>query len=333
MLRTPHYLLIAVAVAVLALTATVGAKEITDPKEAAADPDFAIQGEYIGDGPEEGEKIGAQVIASGKGSFRVVGYRGGLPGAGWSRGDNRARLEGTADALKGKVEDEDGDEGPELVGKIADGKLTIGDETGEHSVTLTRVERKSPTLGAKPPEGATVIFDGSNLDKFEGADGHLTDDKLLLSGVNVKPELNSYTLHLEFRLSWMPEARGQGRSNSGVYFHDAYECQVLDSFGLEGRNNECGGFYSIREPDVNMCLPPLVWQTYDVEFTAPKYENGEKVANAKITLRHNGVVIHDDVELAHGTPGRKPEGPGPRGLHLQGHGNKVMYRNIWVVPK
>jgi len=178
-----------------------------------------------------------------------------------------------------------------------------------------------------------VIFDGSNLDKFEPAEGHLTEDKCILSGVVTKPEYNDYHLHLEFRLSWMPEARGQGRSNSGVYLHDCYEIQVLDSFGLEGRADECGGIYGMKAPRVNMCLPPLTWQTYDIDFVAPKYEGDKKIANAKITLRQNGVLIYDNLELPNATPGRLPEGPGPRGIYLQGHGCKVLYRNVWLQEK
>ena len=161
----------------------------------------------------------------------------------------------------------------------------------------------------------------------------MSKDKNLMSEATSKEKFGDYRLHLEFRLSYMPDARGQGRSNSGVYIHDCYEIQVLDSFGLKGENNECGGFYSIREPDVNMCFPPLVWQTYDIDFTAPKYEDEKKVANARITVKHNGVTIHDNVELPHATPGREEEGPAPRPLYLQGHGNKVEYRNIWVEEK
>jgi hypothetical protein len=119
-----------------------------------------------------------------------------------------------------------------------------------------------------------------------------------------------------------------------VYVHDCYEIQVLDAFGLEGRDNECGGLYKIKEPDVNMCFPPLVWQTYDIDFTAPQYNDaGEKTSNARLTVKHNGVTIHENLELSHDTPGRKGEGPGPRQLHLQGHGNRVQYRNIWLVEK
>jgi hypothetical protein len=82
-----------------------------------------------------------------------------------------------------------------------------------------------------------------------------------------------------------------------------------------------------------MCYPPLTWQTYDFDFTAPKYKDGKKVANAKITVKHNGVVIHPDIELKSGTPGRQGEGPAPRPFYLQGHGDKVEYRNIWVAEK
>jgi hypothetical protein len=186
-------------------------------------------------------------------------------------------------------------------------------------------------LGAKPPEGAVVLFDGTTADNFEH--GTMAEDKHLMSEATSKQGFGDYTLHVEFRLSYMPLARGQARSNSGVYLHDCYEIQVLDSFGLEGENNECGGFYQLRKPDVNMCYPPLTWQTYDVEFTAPKYEGDKKVANAKVEVRHNGVVIHPEFELEHGTPGRQGEGPAPRPLYLQGHGNKVEYRNIWVKEK
>ncbi len=109
---------------------------------------------------------------------------------------------------------------------------------------------------------------------------------------------------------------------------------MLDSFGLEGENNECGGIYSISVPKVNMCLPPLSWQTYDIDFSAARFdENGKKIKNARATIRHNGIVIHDDLELVKGTPGRLDEGPSDEGIYLQGHGNPVVYRNIWVVEK
>lgn len=332
MAQRARFLLMMILASTLATTAcafSAERKEVTDPEKAKADPDFAVQGEYLGEGVlPDGEtgKVGAQVIALGDGEFEVYLLAGGLPGEGWTRKDTRlhaeAQREGEVVAIKG------GD----LSGKIADGKMSVVDQHGQEKIQLKRIERKSPTLGKKPPEGAVVLFDGSGEGYFPGAT--ITEDKNLVSGTISKAEFNSYHLHLEFRLTWMPAARGQGRSNSGVYIHNCYEIQVLDSFGLEGRDNECGGLYKIKQPDVNMCLPPMVWQTYDVDFAAPKFDaQGNKVSNARLTVRHNGVIIHDDLELPRDTPGGQPEGPGPRAIQLQGHGCHVQYRNIWLEKK
>jgi hypothetical protein len=112
-----------------------------------------------------------------------------------------------------------------------------------------------------------------------------------------------------------------------------YEVQMLDSFGLEGKHDECGGLYSVKNPDVNMCLPPLAWQTYDVDFTAAEFDAaGKKTKDAEMTVRHNGVEIHKNVRLPKGTtaaPVGEGKDPGP--LYLQDHGNPVRYRNIWIV--
>lgn len=307
-------------------------RETIDPEIAKTDADFLTQGEYVGevkmtDGKTE--KIGAQVIARSNGKFDVVIYRGGLPGDGWTREDESVQISAQRDGDTVKLS------GNDFEGKIADGTMII--ENDEGRAELKRIERKSPTLGAKAPEGAVVIL-GEDLDLgniVEDIESHKTDMGTVTSGFTAKPlPEGDQTIHVEFRLSYMPTATGQARSNSGVYLYDAYECQVLDSFGLHGHDNECGGFYKVREPDVNMCLPPLQWQTYDIDFTPPKYdESGKKTANARATVKHNGVVIHKDIEFQGATPGRKGEGPGPRGIHFQGHGNKVNYRNIWVSTK
>ena len=301
-------------------------KAFTDAKSAG--PTFALQGEYKGTvTTQEGAmEIGAQVIALGEDAFNVVGYHAGLPGDGWKRGDKQVTLEAKLD--DGKVH------GESKVGsfEIADGKITVSLD-GKTIGTLVKIERKSPTLGAKPPAGATVFFDGSSADAFEN--GELIEDNVLgATGCFTKEKLGDHRLHIEFRTPFMPTARGQGRGNSGVYVQGRYEVQVLDSFGLDGKNNECGGIYSISEPIVNMCLPPLSWQTYDMDFTAARYDaDGKKIKNARATIKHNGVVIHDDLELTHGTPGYHDEGPEPDSLFLQNHGNPVAFRNIWIVKK
>jgi len=301
--------------------------EIVDPAVAAEDPDFHVQGEYVGQMEADGKKlkIGAQVIARGEGRFEVFLLDGGLPGDGWTRDRERA---GTTAVREGDVTTFDGETAS---GEIRDGKMTLRCKTAGDTMTLERVERSSPTLGARPAKGAKVLF-GDGEPRFEPV--VLSDDGNLVAGTTTKEKFESFRLHLEFRLSWKPWAGGQARSNSGVYVHDCYEIQVLDAFGLEGKDNECGGLYKVKEPDVNMCLPPLVWQTYDIELVGPKYDAaGEKSDNARLSVRHNGVVIHEDVVLPKETPGRQKEGPGPRPIHLQGHGNRVQYRNIWIVPR
>jgi hypothetical protein len=218
---------------------------------------------------------------------------------------------------------------------VCGGKAVCKD--GPSSYELKRVVRKSPTEGVKPPEGAIVLFDGANLDAFRP--GARMDERNLLSSLSnstTKQEFKDYTFHVEFVLPFMPEGRGQGRANSGVYMQGRYEIQVLDSFGLKGLNNECGGFYQQAAPLVNMCYPPLQWQTYDVDFTAARFDaSGAKTAPATVTLKHNGVVIHDKRQLRGPTPGgpksRDENGDGP--IFLQAHSNPIFFRNIWIVEK
>ena len=281
---------------------------------------YTLQGEYAGD------KLGLQVIALGGGKYEGVLYEGGLPGVGWD-GKPPYKIAGgefnDAVILRGKAK---------RFVEVAGGLAQVVDG-GPAKVTLEKTERKSPTLGQKPPVGAVVLFDGSSADAWNG--GRIDADKLLMEGVVSKKKFNDFTLHLEFRTPFMPASRGQGRGNSGLYLQNRYELQVLDSFGLEGLDNECGGIYQIKRPQVNACLPPLAWQTYDIDFTAPRFDSdGKKVKNAVMTVRHNGILIHDKLELPKHTPGgegKESAEPGP--FALQNHGDPVRFRNIWVLPK
>jgi hypothetical protein len=302
---------------------------IADPAKAKEDPDFAVQGEY--EGEVAGDEYGVQVIALGAGKFDIAVYRGGLPGTvGTERVENRsAAREGN------KVIVTDSELGQ--IGEILDGRIEV--QTAEFEGTLKKVDRKSPTLGMKPPEGAVVLFAGPGDEKnwdrgklVELSDGtFLTVDRA--GDLRSKRAFGAFKAHIEFRLPWMPNSRGQGRGNSGVYVQDRYEIQVLDSFGLQGRNNECGGIYQQYDPLVNMCLPPLAWQTFDIEFTPAEFDGDKRVKPARLTLLHNGVKIHDNVELRGPTGGGADEKPTPGPFRLQDHGDPVVYRNIWVLEK
>ena len=292
------------------------------------DADYKMQGEYSGSVSADGEelKFGMQVIALGDGSFTGVGYRGGLPGDGWDM-SNPKRVENVK-SVDGKLSLTAWDATVEVV----DGVATIVAD-GQTLGKLSKLERKSPTLGQKPPKGAVVLFDGSSVEGWEhkGKPANMTKDGLLKQGAQSKKTFGDHKLHIEFLLPYMPKARGQGRGNSGLYLQGRYEVQMLDSFGLSGENNECGGIYSIKKPDENMCFPPMQWQTYDVEFHAAKFKDGKKVEDAWMTVAHNGVVIHEKVKLPKKTTAApNNEGPEPGFIYLQNHGNEVRYRNIWV---
>lgn len=331
MMRNPRYFvcsLTTIALTGLLVSSAVAQAPNTggvlDPKQ--ADADFAYQGEYSGDISLEGvkTKVGVHVIANGNGKFTARGYIGGLPGDGWTG----------AEFPKSEGELKDGSVVfmSEADVKLKDGVIVIRDGGGGTIGEFKKVERKSPTLGEKPPAGAVVLFDGKSAENF--VNGKLDGD-LLVQGVISKQLFQDFTLHLEFMLSYMPNARGQGRANSGCYCQGRYEVQILDSFGLDGMNNECGGIYEVKQPSVNMCFPPLAWQTYDIDFTAAKFDaEGKKTADARLTVKHNGVQIHKDVPVPKSTRAAPvQEGPTPGPIYLQDHKNPVRYRNIWVVEK
>jgi hypothetical protein len=314
----------------LLLGATGAVRAESDLDRAAANPDFAVQGEYQGSLALDGRRdvpVGVQLVAQGDHQFAAVLFEGGLPGAGWKTSTGRRRATGKTDAGRTDFPFEG------LSAAWLEGKLTFSAADGAPLGTLPKVDRQSPTLGQSPPNGAIVLFDGSSAEQWIG--GRITADHTLAAGTVTKTALRDFLLHLEFCLPFSPRARGQQRANSGVYLQNRYEVQVLDSFGLDGLANECGGIYNIRPPDVNMCFPPLRWQTYDIDFTAARFdEEQNKTRSARLTVKHNGIVIHDDVEIARPTAGGLvAEYPGTGPLQLQWHLAAVTYRNIWVEEK
>lgn len=306
-----------------------GKYAVIDLSEAQADPDFLLQGEYLGwvTGPDGiSRSFGLQVVAGGDGKFDAVLLPGGLPGTGWNRTE-RLPLKGKTD--KGLLV-LTGDERDVVVSY---NKATVFDRQGNQLGDLKKVNRRSPTLGLQPPPGAYVVFNGQNTDEFSN-NAKMTPDGNLLAGALTKATVGDFRLHLEFCTPYMPYARGQGRGNSGVYIQQRYEVQILDSFGLEGIENECASLYRQQRPDLNMALPPLTWQTYDIYFTAPRFagDGKTKVSNARITVLHNGVPVHLHREIVAKTGGGKAEGSEAFPINLQDHSNPVLFRNIWMVP-
>lgn len=299
-------------------------KGVTAP--AQADADFAVQGEYAGALNWGGccQNVGLQVVALGDGKFDALLYPGGLPGNGYAGGP------------KAKFSGERRDAAVTLTGDTGAITLQMGRavtvaDAGQHVLGyLQPLRRYSSTEGAAPPPHAIVLFDGRSTDRLKNA--KVSEEGLLQIGAETVDPVRDFTLHAEFKTPYMPYARGQARGNSGFYLQKRYEVQVLDSFGLEPQNNDAGALYKFKAPDLNMSFPPLSWQTYDIHFTAARFDDaGARVAKARITVWHNGVVIHNQLELDNKTGGGSVEGPQPLPILFQNHGNPVEFRNIWLV--
>jgi len=302
-----------------------GPVHLEPPKD---DASYLLMGEFAGSvttGEGKTETIGLQIRPLGKGEFEAVSYAGGLPGQENHNPEATpmiGRLSGDFLILSG---------GPWAVFAERD-HCTLISRSGDKLGKLDRVIRRSPTLAAKAPEGAIVLFDGSDTDQF--VNGQMTEDGLLIEGTEFKPMHQDFDLHLEYRLPYMPEARDQGRGNSGVYIQGRYECQILDSFGVTPVFNGAGALYRFRAPAMNMSLPPLAWQTYDIRFTAPRWAgDGTKIRNARITSWLNGVIVQNDVELENKTGAGQEELPTLLPTKLQNHTDPVRFRNIWIIDR
>ena len=202
---------------------------------------------------------------------------------------------------------------------------------------------------ADAPSDAIVLFDGTNSNqwelengapaKFEITDGAMTVVKKSGSP-KTKKQFTNFQLHLEWREPLPVRNSSQSRGNSGVFMQEQYELQVLDSYdNITYPNGQCGAIYKQSIPLVNACRKPGEWQSYDVIWTAPKFNADRSLQSAaRVTVLQNGVLIQNNFEVKGPTGwiGKEPyKSHGPKSIMLQDHGddgNPVSFRNIWVRP-
>ena len=190
-----------------------------------------------------------------------------------------------------------------------------------------------------PPSDAVILFDGQDMSQWEGGenweivDGHAVARK---NNITSKQAFGDCQLHLEFATPAEVSGSGQGRGNSGVYLMGLYEVQILDSYNNETYfDGQCGAIYKQQPPMVNASRKPGEWQTYDIVFEAPEFDDAGKVTKpAYVTVLHNGVLIHNHYELQGVTSFTEAASYSQHAdklpITLQFHGNPVRFRNIWV---
>jgi hypothetical protein len=212
--------------------------------------------------------------------------------------------------------------------------------------------KKEPTIitpgrtGSDPPSDAIVLFDGKDLSRWRSTkDGgeakwQIKDGYMGVvphaGDIATKEEFGDCQLHIEWASPSEVKGEGQERGNSGIFLMERYEVQVLDSYNNKTYyHGQAGAIYNQHAPLVNACRKPGEWQTYDIIFKAPKFdEQGKPIERARITVLHNGVLIQNNAEIYGNTWHDRPPlyiAHGPRAsLKLQDHGDLVRYRNIWI---
>ena len=228
------------------------------------------------------------------------------------------------------------------------GRWLIHDVNRPAPPVITPGTESTQSQAGQAPSDAIVLFDGTDLSGWTSGDGKSPAKWIVRDGymeavkrsgpVKTKQKFGSCQLHVEFATPSTVRGSGQGRGNSGVFLMDTYEVQVLDSYDNETYpDGQCAALYGRAVPLINACRGPGEWQSYDIIFHRPIFKGNEVLKKATFTVFHNGVLVHDHVVLQGGTDWRGKHAISDYEPHedrlpimLQGHGNPVRFRNIWV---
>jgi hypothetical protein len=330
-------------IALLAMGASAPVLAAAGPA-ATAEPADTIFGDYVGayQALQAGSAASslqpliqsdAKVIAEGGGRYRAV----------LTAHDDKVPhfsvvLTGRADSNNVALSGQGPQEG--WTGRLEGGKTLLAESaTGKFYLKFT--VRHSPTEGLKPPADAVLLIpfaEGKppSLEEWTGGAWKPMDDgSVMVAGgdTHTRRKFSDFRMHAEFRIPLEPDGRGQNRGNSGIYILDLYELQILDSFGLPIGSSECGAIYTQVAPKENACFPPKSWQTYDITYHAPRFDDtGKKTRNATITVIQNGVKVQDETSIASPTGAARGRPETATGvLRLQDHSHPVRFRNMWLV--
>jgi len=229
-------------------------------------------------------------------------------------------------------------------GFIEESKLIINGSYDQR-FEMTRISKESPRAGMNPPENAVILLaykpdQQPDLSAWTNQEWEATDKGTMMclpgrGGTQTKMKFNDIAhLHLEFMMPNESLHLDQYRGNSGLFVCGTYEVQLLDSYGKIVTSGDCGAIYNIARPKTNASLPPGTWQTYDITFRSARLDkNGNVEELPRITVVHNGIKIHDNLEIP--TPTANPKKPHPTQgvISLQHHdnGHRIQFRNIWLV--
>ncbi|MDA7951811.1 MAG: DUF1080 domain-containing protein [Pirellulaceae bacterium] len=303
---------------------------------------YRFFGEYLGKMPDTGGRdaipagleIGTQLVILGKEEIGVTGYGDGLPGR-EGKHEKFGMIQG-AMSFTGKLKLDAAKNLP-LKGQ-AEGTVMLFTKRGTlegymnktRITTHPKIHRKSSTEGEKPPKEGLLLF-GKDTNHF--SESKLFKEQYLLPGTSTKEKFGDHTLHIEFMIPLKPTAPKMERAKSGILLQGRYKLHLIDSFGWGPEKKGCGAIGG-NAPRLNLSYPPLSWQTFDIDFKGARYDkSGKKIENAKVTIKQNGTLIHEDLELTETSEEGEKEGPTKGPLVLQKCDDPILYRNIWVVEK